>query len=246
LASVRTRADPVEGGWRVNGTKVWTSNAHAAHYLMALVRTAPRDLKARHDGLSQLIIDLGADGVTVRPIVSLDGAHHFNEVVLEDVFVPAADLLGTVGAGWRQCTSELALERSGPERVLSTVPLLAEWVRVVRSGQVVADAHARQVIGGLVARLVVLRQLSLAVAAQLAAGASPEVEAALVKDLGTRFEGELVEAVRRLTPWGAALAGGPPLSSMLATAVLHTPGFTLRGGTNEVLRGVVARGLGMR
>ena len=153
LASVRTRAEPVEGGWRVNGTKVWTSNAHAAHYLMALVRTAPRDLQARHEGLSQLIIDLAAEGVVVRPIVSLDGAHHFNEVVLEDVFVPAADLLGTVGEGWKQCTSELALERSGPERVFSTVPLLAEWVKLVRSGQVVADAHARQVLGGLVARL---------------------------------------------------------------------------------------------
>ena len=202
LASVRTRAEPVEGGWRVNGTKVWTSNAHAAHYLMALVRTAPRDLQARHEGLSQLIIDLAADGVVVRPIVSLDGAHHFNEVVLEDVFVPAADLLGTVGEGWKQCTSELALERSGPERVLSTVPLLAEWVKLARSGQLVPDAHARQVLGALVARLFVLRQMSLAVAAELASGASPEVEAALVKELGTRFEGELVERSAR-SPRGA-------------------------------------------
>jgi acyl-CoA dehydrogenase len=246
LASVRTRAEPVEGGWRVNGTKVWTSNAHAAHYLTALVRTSPLDPKARHAGLSQLIIDLTADGVAVRPIVSLDGAHHFNEVVLQDVFVADADLLGTAGEGWKQCTSELALERSGPERVLSTLPLLLEWVSVVKAGHLAADAHSRQVLGRLTARMFVLRQMSLAVAAELAAGASPDLEAALVKELGTRFEGELVEEVRRLTPWGSVLNAEVPLSSMLATAVLHTPGFTLRGGTNEVLRGVVARGLGLR
>jgi alkylation response protein AidB-like acyl-CoA dehydrogenase len=245
LASVRTRAVAVEGGWRVNGSKIWTSNAHVSHYLMALVRTEPLDTHARHAGLSQLIIDLSAAGVTVRPIVSLDGAHHFNEVVLQDVFVPDADLLGTPGNGWTQCTSELALERSGPERVLSTLPLLTQWLAAVRAGERDADAHDRVVVGELVARLFVLRQMSLAVAAELAAGASPDVEAALVKELGTRFEGELTEQVRRMTPYATALAGSP-LGSMLATAVLHTPGFTLRGGTNEVLRGVVARGLGLR
>jgi alkylation response protein AidB-like acyl-CoA dehydrogenase len=245
LASVRTRAEAVAGGWRVNGSKIWTSNAHVSHYLMALVRSDALDPAARHAGLSQLIIDLSANGVTVRPIISLDGGHHFNEVVLQDVFVPDADLLGTPGNGWVQCTSELALERSGPERVLSTLPLLVQWVGAVRAGQRTADAHARVVVGELVARLFVLRQMSLAVAAELASGTSPEVEAALVKELGTRFEGELVEQVRRLTPYGAELAASS-LSSMLATAVLHTPGFTLRGGTNEVLRGVVARGLGLR
>jgi acyl-CoA dehydrogenase len=245
LASVRTRADRVEGGWRVNGTKIWTSNAHVSHYLMALVRSEPLDEKHRHAGLSQVIIDLTADGVAVRPIVSLDGAHHFNEVVLQDVFVPDTDLLGTPGNGWTQCTSELALERSGPERVLSTLPLLTAWVDAIRSGERSADAHDRIVIGELVARLSVLRQMSLAVAAELADGKSPDVEAALVKELGTRFEGELAEQVRRQLPYTAALAGSP-LSSLVSTAVLHAPGFTLRGGTNEVLRGVVARGLGLR
>jgi alkylation response protein AidB-like acyl-CoA dehydrogenase len=246
LASVRTRAERVDGGWRVNGTKVWTSNAHAAHRLMALVRTAPRDPAARHAGLSQLVVDLGSPGITIRPIVSLDGNHHFNEVVLQDVFVPDADVLGTIGDGWRQVTSELALERSGPERVLSTVPLLWAWIAALRARTVPADAHARQVLGTLVARLFVLRQMSLAVAGELAAGTSPEVEAALVKDLGTRFEGELADAIRRSYPLPPQIGSDVPLTSMLATAVLHAPGFTLRGGTNEVLRGVVARELGVR
>jgi alkylation response protein AidB-like acyl-CoA dehydrogenase len=164
-------------------------------------------------------------------------------VFLDNVFVPDADLLGTVGEGWRQVTSELALERSGPERVLSTFPLLARWVDALRSGAVPDDAHARQVLGALTGRLVVLRQMSLAVAGELARGNAPEVEAALVKDLGTLYEGEVADAVRRATP---ALEPGHPLTSMIATAVLHAPGFTLRGGTNEILRGVVARGLGVR
>jgi acyl-CoA dehydrogenase len=243
LASVRTRAERAEGGWRVTGTKVWTSGAHVAQHMTALVRTSPRHPQARHAGLSQLVVDLSAPGVTVRPIVSLDGRHHFNEVVLDGVHVPDRDVLGTIGNGWVQCTSELALERSGPERVLSTLPLLLQWVQALREGVVADNAHARAVLGALVARLVVLRQLSIAVAGELAAGASPDVEAALVKDLGTRFEGELADAVRRAVP---ELPPGHPLASTLALAVLHTPGFTLRGGTNEVLRGVVARGLGVR
>jgi alkylation response protein AidB-like acyl-CoA dehydrogenase len=246
LASVRTRAEREDGGWRVNGTKIWTSGAHVAHRMMALLRTSPRDSEARHAGLSQMIIDLAAPGVTIRPIISLDGSHHFNEVVLQDVVVPDADVLGEIGDGWKQVTSELALERSGPERALSTFPVLRAWVDALRGGDVPADAHTRQVLGGLVARLFVLRQMSLAVAGELAAGNSPDVEAALVKDLGTRFERELADAVRRVSPWGPVVGSDLELSSMLATALLHSPGFTLRGGTNEVLRGVVARGLGIR
>lgn len=245
LASVRTRGEKVDGGWRVNGAKIWTSGAHIAHRMIALLRTSPRDDSARHAGLSQFIIDLHADGVEIRPIISLDGNHHFNEVVFTDVFVPDEDVLGNIGDGWKQCTSELAIERSGPERVLSTVPLLLLWVEAMRAGTLPDDVHARRVLGNLVARLFVLRQMSLAVGGSLAAGESPEVEAALVKDLGTRFESALTEAVRRVVPDVPDLAGSP-LSSMLATAVLHAPGFTLRGGTNEILRGVVARGLGVR
>lgn len=245
LASVRTRGEKVDGGWRVNGAKIWTSGAHLAHRMIALLRTSPRDDAHRHAGLSQFIVDLHSDGVEVRPILSLDGQHHFNEVVFTDVFVPDEDVLGTIGAGWMQCTSELAIERSGPERVLSTVPLLLLWVDLLRAGALPDDVHARRVLGGLVARLFVLRQMSLAVGGAVAAGESPEVEAALVKDLGTRFESALTEAVRKVVPDVPDLHGSP-LSSMLATAVLHAPGFTLRGGTNEVLRGVVARGLGVR
>jgi alkylation response protein AidB-like acyl-CoA dehydrogenase len=248
LASVRTKAAPVDRGWRVSGTKVWTSGAHHAHAFFALARTAPAQGRNRHVGLSQFIVELDSPGVDVRPIRLLTGAHHFNEVVLDDVFVPDELVLGEVGAGWHQVTSELAYERSGPERFLSTFPLLAALVgELARSGEQELGQAGLRELGSLVSRVWTLRRLSLGIAATLQAGGSADVPAALVKDLGTRFEGEVVEAARLLVslpPNPGAPAGS--FARLLAEAVLHSPGFTLRGGTNEILRGVVARGLGLR
>lgn len=245
LASVRSQATRVEGGWRLNGAKIWTSGAHRAHAFIALVRTSPRDEHNRHAGLSQFVVDLDWPGVQIRPIPLLTGEHHFNEVVFDDVFVPDDQVLGEVGAGWHQVTSELAYERSGPERFLSTFPLLAALVgELAAAGE--ADAGARRQLGFLVARLWTLRQLSLGVAAELAAGKTPDLAAALVKELGTRFESEIIDAARLLVrvPPDPQAEGG--FARLLADAVLHAPGFTLRGGTTEVLRGIIARGLGLR
>jgi acyl-CoA dehydrogenase len=245
LAAVRSRAERVDGGWELTGTKVWTSGAHRAHAIVVLARTSPRDDDHRHRGLTQLIVDTSAPGVAIRPIRLLTGAHDFNEVVLDRVLVADEMVLGQVGAGWAQVTSELAFERSGPERFLSVFPLLAALVdELARCGP--TDAGTRRQLGALVARLWTLRRMSLAVAGSLASGEAPELAAALVKDLGTRYENEVVDAAR-------LLAGRPPepdaeggFARLLADAVLHAPGFTLRGGTNEVLRGIVARGLGLR
>jgi alkylation response protein AidB-like acyl-CoA dehydrogenase len=183
--------------------------------------------------------------VTIRPIPLLTGAHHFNEVVFDGVFVPDAMVLGEIGSGWHQVTSELAFERSGPERFLSTYPLLAALVgELGRYGGV--ERGARREVGALVTRLWALRRMSLAIAGALASGAAPELAAAVVKDLGTRYENEIIDAARLLVaiPPDPGAEGG--FARLLADAVLHAPGFTLRGGTNEVLRGIVARGLGLR
>jgi len=254
LAAVRTTGTRADGGWTVSGTKIWTSGAHRAHALIALLRTGPRDGRKRHVGLSQLLIELEQPGVTIRPIISMTGEHHFNEVVFDGVFVPDEQVVGTIGEGWAQVTSELAYERSGPERLLSTFVLLDTLVGELalrsRSGDMgagAADADAGAV-GRVVSRLWACRQMSLAVAGALAAGEAPEIAAALVKDVGTRLESEIIEVARMLTatpgvepdPEGSGMAG------LLAQAVLHAPGFTLRGGTNEILRGIVARGLGLR
>jgi acyl-CoA dehydrogenase len=236
LAAVRTRGERVDGGWLVNGAKVWTSHAHHAHHMLTLVRTGPADAARRHAGLSQFVIDLASPGVRCNPIRLISGAHHFNEVVLDGVFVADDQVLGTVGEGWAQVTHELAYERSGPERILSTFPLL-EAARTTLA----ATTEGRRLLARLTAELWTLRAMSIAVTAQLQAGHAPNVEAAMVKDLGTRFERDLVHAI-------AGTLGVEPdpetrgtLPGILADALLQAPGFTLRGGTNEILRGIVAR-----
>ena len=133
LAAVRTRASKVDDGWLVNGTKVWTSGAHESEWFVVLCRTSG-DAEDRHAGLSQLIVDLRSEGLTISAIPFLSGHRDFNEVVLEDVFVPDELVLGEVGAGWAQNTSELAYERGGPERWLSTYLLVEELLRVPSGG----------------------------------------------------------------------------------------------------------------
>lgn len=229
LASVQTRAHRVDGGWVVNGTKLWTSGAHLAHFMITLVRSEPL-ANDRHEGLSQLLIDLNSPGVDVRPIRLISGEHHFNEVVLSDCFVADDMVVGVPGEGWGQVTAELAYERSGPERFLSTLPLLAGMARLPAPGAAV---------GRLVAELLALRQLSLSVASALERGESPAVEAALVKDLGTSFERTVAESARLV---GAADPESP-LFEHYRRSILEGPGFTLRGGTTEVLRTIVGRSL---
>jgi alkylation response protein AidB-like acyl-CoA dehydrogenase len=241
LASVRSRAVPVAGGWELSGTKLWTSHAHRAHYMIALVRTGPAG-EDRHQGLSQLILDLEAPGIAIRPIRNLAGQAEFNEVVFDKVFVPADMLVGEEGAGWRQVTSELAFERSGPERFLSTIRLLVELVGRLGGAE---EPHALAAAGRLTAHLWTLRRMSLSVAGMLQAGETPNLEAALVKDVGNVFEREIPEIVRLVAPHRSP-GQDDALEGLLAEAVLNAPSFTLRGGTREILRGIIARGLGLR
>lgn len=240
LASVRTSAKRVEGGWLVNGTKVWTSGAHHNHYFAVLCRTSPAE-EDRHVGLSQLIVDLASPGVKVSPIPYLNGDHSFNEVVLVDVFVPDDMVLGAVGSGWKQVTSELAYERSGPDRFLSTFNLLRYFLAERTAGQL-DDVEAR-VVGTLAAQYWTIRQLSLSVARALDEGGAPAVEAALVKDIGTRFEQRVIEMVRTVAEREVDPGRGSVFERLLAEAVLTGPTFTLRGGTTEILRSIASKGL---
>ncbi len=239
LASVQTRARAVDGGWILNGTKLWSTDAHRNHYMVALVRTGPAG-ESRHEGLSQFIVDLHDDGVTVRPIKNIAGDEDFNEVVFEDCVVSEENLVGAVGNGWEQVTSELGYERSGPERFLSAFRVFVEFVRYV--GASPSDEESA-LIGRLASHIMTLRQMSISVAAMLQAGKNPATEAALVKSLGNDFEKALPELVRLFAP---RLGPKHPLRSSLEQTLLHSPSFTIRGGTREILRGVIARGLGLR
>ncbi len=243
LAAVRTRALPVDGGYRVNGTKLWTTYAHHADYMILFCRT-DGGTESRQDGTSQLLVDLkNTPGVTIRPILDMSGAHHFNEVVFEDVFLPDSALIGNRGEGWKQVMSELAFERSGPERFLSSMTLLTELVRVL--GDAPSDGAAIA-LGRLTAHLIVLRRLSRSVAGMLQAGENPTLQASLVKDLGAVFEQEIPEIAHQLVDAEPDARSTQEFSAVLARTLMDAPCFSLRGGTREILRGIIARGLGLR
>jgi hypothetical protein len=243
LASVGTRASRCEGGWRLNGHKIWTTNAQHCHYMIALVRSSGES-QDRQKGLSQFIVDLALPGVTVRPIRDLTGDAHFSEVFFDNVLLADDALIGNEGSGWAQVNAELAFERSGPERVYSSIVLLEHWITCLRNTPAVS-AHAAT-IGRFATHLATLRNMSIAVTAKLVNGESPLVEAALVKDIGTEFEQSIPAVI------GAAIAMDPDalVDAELYRAVAYVsqiaPTYSLRGGTREILRGMIARGLGLR
>jgi alkylation response protein AidB-like acyl-CoA dehydrogenase len=248
LASVGTRAVREANGWRLNGRKIWTTNAPHSHYVIALVRTSGVAAD-RHRGLSQLIIDLNLPGVTIRPIRDLAGDAHFSEIFFDSVELGEDALIGVEGAGWEQVTAELAFERSGPERLYSSIVLLEEWLHMLRRRALVgrqAESVSVALLGRFACHLAVLREMSISITEKLARGGSPVVEAALVKDLGT----ELEQAIPSLITDALAATPDDEVDPMLARTLAYlsqvAPTFSLRGGTREILRGMIARGLGLR
>jgi len=238
LASVRTAATKqADGSWTISGAKLWTSGAHHKDFMLTLCRSLPGS--SRQDGLSQFIVDLHAPGVTIRPVYLSNGSHHFNEVILEDVRVEGDMLLGVEHGGWSQVTAELADERSGPERYMSTVALIKAFAE--SSDEDVADRIA--VTGSLASQLWAMRTLSQDVVASVHQGKRPSLLAATAKDIGTTFEQESVEMIRQVLRRPPAT--GSRLQVLLDEALNHSPGFTIRGGTTQVLRSIIAKQVGM-
>lgn len=243
LASIRTRAVKTGGGYIVNGSKLWTTGAHTSDCMIALFRTAA-DAANKHAGLSQFLVEMNSPGISVRTIRDLSGGEHFCEVVFQDAFVSDDALIGAEGEGWAQVMAELAYERSGPERYLSCYPLLVEMIRAFPPQ---SDGHAAQVVGRQIAQLATLRKMSIGIAGMLQAGENPNLEAAVLKDLGNVFEQGLPGAAQSIID--AEPRAGENASDyqrVLAYLVQHAPSFSLRGGTREILRGIIARGLGLR
>jgi len=229
LAAVRTSARKVDGGWVLRGRKQWTTGAHLATHAYVLARTSASERK--HDGLSEFVIDMASPGVTVAPIVDMAGQHHFNEMLLEDVYVPAGRLLGDENNGWRQVIEQLSFERGGPERILSTYPLLIEaFGRIDSIGRQGAEAA----LGVLVARLATLRQMLWDLAAELDAGGAPVQKAATLKYLGNTFERDIIEFAHDHVESRA-------LNSGYGQSLLAAPGFSIRGGAADVLLSIIAR-----
>jgi acyl-CoA dehydrogenase len=244
LFAAKTRATKADGGWRINGTKIWTSNAHIADYMLGLFRTSPATKENRRHGLTQFLVDMKTPGITVNPIAMMTGQRDFNEVVFDDAFIPDDHVLGEIDDAWKQATSELAYERSGPERFLETYTVLAELVRALGPDP---DLRGAEGLGRLTAQLHTLRRMSISVAGMLQAGKEPVAEAAIVKDVGTIWEQKLPERARELSAFlDAAQSNQSTLDENIAFALKLAPKLTIQGGTTEILRGIIARGLGLR
>lgn len=241
LAAISTYATHVEGGWKISGAKLWTTHVVNSHMMIALVRT-DRD-RQRHDGLSQFVIDLSLPGITIKGITDQTDEEHFGEVFFDEVFVPEDCLIGKEGEGWQQVNAELALERSGPERYLSSYRLIEEFINTKDTSE---DEYSRCALGEWVAELWTLRQMSLSLAGQIADGKEPTLEATIVKDLGATFEQSLPHRVEALLNPNEQGPMPQALREVLDYLLLAAPSFSLRGGTREILRGIIARGLGLR
>lgn len=231
LAAVRTTARRTDGGWLVSGRKIWTSGAHHATHCYVLARTGRYGEK--HKGLSEFIVEMSTPGITVTPIIDMAGDHHFNETAFDSVFVPENNLLGVEGDGWRQVVTQLAVERGGAERVLSTYPLLAE---VLEHAHRVRANHLQAELGQLLARLAALRRMCWDLARHMDAGQPMVVEAATLKMLGNAFERDVIALAREVL--GGAHRGP---ESAYGQALLASPGFSLRGGASDVLLSIIAK-----
>jgi alkylation response protein AidB-like acyl-CoA dehydrogenase len=245
LAGTRTRAVKVDGGYKINGSKLWTSNAHRSDYAILFCKMASDGQQEvdRHSGATQFLLDLKTPGIDIRPVINLLGEHHFNEIFLTDVFVPDWLLLGKEGNGWNQVTSELAFERSAPDRFLVLFQMLREMVRMAGRTPDKATAAA---LGKLISQLATLRGMSLSIAGMLQEGLQPNNESAVVKDLGTRYEQDIPVVARQLFPTEPELEAIDTYAAMIARSTMNAPRFSIQGGTREILRGIIARGLGLR
>lgn len=244
LFAARASAKRVEGGWRLNGGKIWVSNANISDFMIGLFRTSQPTEDNRRHGLTNFLVDMKLDGITTKPIRQMSGNADFCEVDFNDVFVPEDHLIGEVDGAWKQATSELAFERSGPERFLETFGALQAFIKLAQGAD---DLRLREGVGRLVAQLYGLRRMSVSVAGMLQDGREPVTEASIVKDMGTVWEQALPAELRRLSGLMAhEVYDVAAFRERLDYYLRIAPKLTIQGGSTEILRGIVARGLGLR
>src|ERR1700733_4543758 len=239
LAAIRTRAVRDGDGWVISGQKVWTTGAPRNDYIVALCRTS--DEPDRRDGLTQFIVDLAAPGLAVHPIAMLDGSADFNEVVFGDVAVGPDAVLGDLGQGWSQTTAELALERGGPDRFMSIYPVVEAFLR--EAGPAGVGEQARRFLGRATATFWVMRNMALSIARAVDRGESSVHQAALLKEMATRFEEDVITALLEVTDLQPVCDSPSVFERILCEAILTRPIFTIRGGTSEILRSVAAKAI---
>ena len=248
LASLRTRADPAEGGWAVTGEKVWTSYAGFAKWGIALVRTDP-GADRRNRGISCMVIDMEALGVDVRPLRQITGESEFSQVVLEDVHVPADCLVGGLHQGWAVAGTTLAHERG------TAYPFKEQVVHEVYFDELMADPRGRAALGdpvaadGVVDAYVALRLLRLRnyrTLSQLGRGAEPGPESSIAKLAHSRMTRQLsaaaLDALGEEAPLWPTPAGGLAAGTW-QRQWLWSKSASIAGGTDEIQRNIIGERL---
>ena len=243
LASVKTFAKKTADGWELTGRKIWSTGAHLSHYMIVLARTEKLDEKNRHSGLSQFLVNLKLPGVEINPIEDMTHQKHFNETVFNNVKLDKDALLGEEGMGWQQVVGELALERSGPERFLSHYILLDNFISEFRYKMSEMGITS---LGKIISELQTLRMMSFSIAWMIQEKKSPDVQAAFVKEAGNVFEKKLIETIREMSNLIPFEEWSSSLKSLFQDATLRIPANSLRGGTSEIMRGIISKQLGLR
>jgi alkylation response protein AidB-like acyl-CoA dehydrogenase len=256
LASLRTTAIEEGEEFVINGQKVWTSSGHEAQYIYLLARTDPN--VAKHRGISLFIVDTKLPGITIRPILDLAGHHHFCELFFDNVRVPKTALVGEKNRGWHQVGENLVYERAGFERLMTNYPLYENIVRygkeTIRGGRPLSQVPwIRSKLAEFEMRFEVGRLLIYRTTWLLdqipQTGYIPNWESAMAKAFCNDVEQDLANMATKIDGLYGLLAEGSkwaPLGGMIVRSYLFSPGYSLQGGSSEILRGIVAqRGLGL-
>ncbi|OUC92817.1 acyl-CoA dehydrogenase [Streptosporangium minutum] len=241
LASLQMKAEKVEGGWKLNGQKIWTSVAHVAEWGICIARNSSAGSK--HDGITYFLVDMKAPGVTVRPLTEMTGENLFNEVFLDDVFIPDELVVGEVGQGWKVARNTLSNERvslsSGSGGTGSSVPDLVGLAG--RLGRELTPAE-RQELARVVCEGHSINALGLRVTLKQLTGAEPGADASVRKLLSTSHAQHVSECAVGLLGASAVVAADMKLgdAGYWNRAVLATRAMTIYGGTTEVQLNIIA------
>jgi alkylation response protein AidB-like acyl-CoA dehydrogenase len=252
LAALNTTADYAGDNYIVNGRKIWTTFAQYADWIFCLVRTSKGMRKQQ--GISFLLIDMKTPGITVKPIVTIDGKHSLNEVLFEDVAVPTENLIGEQDKGWTYAKALLAHERTGMAEVADSTRMLDALkqrasVEVNGGKAMIEDPIFQMRLSDIEMELMALEYTELRVFASMAAGGMPGPESSLLKIKGT----EISQAIHELQLQLASYYGGALPDDLSADQLGHDFAFeargkymygraaTIYGGSNEVQRNVIAK-----
>jgi alkylation response protein AidB-like acyl-CoA dehydrogenase len=235
LASLKTRAVKVDGGWKVTGQKVWTSLAQYAKWMMLLARTDPDAPK--HNGLSYMILDMKQPGVQVRPLRQITGESEFNEVFIEDAFVPDENLIGEVGQGWSVGITTLMFERAGIAlaSAMTIKQELGELATLIRERGMDADSVIRQRFGALVVHAETMRLNSYRGLSQAIRTGIPGPEGSMAKIQWADINQGLTELAMDVKGADAPLA-----DPVWGYRLLRARANSIEGGTSEIQRNILA------